>query len=104
MYDKCTINILYNFENFIILTSYIKTSIIADIATIDKSSTIVTVDMGKLNTSPKQAHLIFCLSKTLRMTPILLIPSIKMVATFVKMGAIFIRNRMPNNNSTNGYM
>jgi len=58
---------------FCALCVYIK-SIAKAIATIDKSSIIVTVLIGKLKTSPKQAHLIFFLSKLLFMTPILLIP------------------------------
>lgn len=57
-----------------------------DLATINKSSMMVTVDMGSLNTAPKQAQRIFRLSNTLWMTPMALTPMTKSVATLVQKG------------------
>ena len=63
----------------------IKKSIAAAIRIIDKSSTIVTVDIGKLKPTPKQAHRIFLLFKTLCKTPMIL----KLITTTV---VIFVAN------------
>ena len=67
-----------------------------------KSSTMVTVLMGKLNTSPRQAHLIFFLSRLLFITPILLTPKIMAVLMFVASGARLIKYKTPRVNSTKG--
>lgn len=80
--------ILYRIYNILLI--YIRYSIRRAIPTIDRSSTIVTVDMGKLKTSPKHAHFIFRLSRLLFTTPMLLTPNIMIVMMFVKRGAILM--------------
>ena len=65
---------------FFIPIFYVVRNIKTAIATINKSSMIVTVVIGKLNTAPKQAHLISFLLSTLRITPKLLKPITAIVA------------------------
>ena len=78
-------------------------SIISDMPTIERSSIMVTVLMGRLKTSPKQAHLIFFLSMLLFITPILLMLKINAVLMFVATGATLVRYNKPKTNSTKGY-
>ena len=73
--------------------------------TIIKASSItVTVVMGKLNTSPRQAHLIFLFFNTLCKTPtILKLITIK-VATFVIIGLNPVRKAIPKASSVKAYI
>ena len=66
---------------------------------IKASSIMVMVLMGKLNTSPKQAHLILRLFNTLCNTPIMLTVITTRVTVLVIIGLKPVRNAMPNANS-----
>ena len=74
----------------------------AAIPTINKSSIIVTVLIGRLKTVPKQAHLISDLFSTDRITPMLLKPIIIIVAEYVKIGLKEVKYAIPSPNSMKG--
>ena len=79
------------------------TSVIALITIINKSSMIVMVLIGKLNTAPKQAHLIFLLLSTLCNTPMMLMLITINVTEFVSTGLKPAMNATPNNSSMKTY-
>ena len=70
---------------------------------ISASSIMVIVLMGKLKTSPRQAHFIFCLFSTLCNTPIILIVITAKVTAFVSNGLKAVRKAKPKANSINAY-
>ena len=70
---------------------------------INASSIMVTVLMGKLNTSPRQAHFIFCLFSTLCKTPMMLTDISTKAAILVANGNTFKRNKIPSAASANAY-
>ncbi len=59
--------------------------------------------IGKLNTSPKQAHFIFLLFKTLWSTLIILIAITAKVTVFVSMGLNPVKKASLNANSVKAY-
>ena len=72
-------------------------------AIIKASSITVIVVMGKLKTSPRQAHLIFLLFNTLCNTPIILTLITIKVTVFVIMGVNTVKNAIPNASSVKAY-
>ena len=70
---------------------------------ISASSIMVMVLMGKLNTSPRQAHLILRLLSTLCNTPVMLNVITTRVTTLVMTGLKPVKNAIPKVNSTKGY-
>lgn len=79
-------------------------SIVKLIIIIKRSSIMVTVLMGKLNTAPKQAHFILRLFATLCSTPIMLTVITIKVIVFVKMGLNLVRKAIPKASSAKAYI
>ena len=75
----------------------------AAIATISPSSTSVTVDMGRLNTVPRQAQRIARLFSTLCRTPTLLTAITTSVTRFAANGWKPVTNAAPSSSSMKGY-
>jgi cation transporter-like permease len=59
--------------------------------------------MGKLSTSPKQAHLIFFLFSTLCSTPMMLTVITTKVIVFVRMGLNPVKKAIPKASSVKTY-
>src|SRR3569833_2730137 len=82
---------------------YINKSIMALIKIISASSKIVSVLIGRLNTEPRQAHLIACLFNTLLWTPAILKDNTASVTQLEITGRKLTANAMPRTSSRTAY-
>ena len=73
------------------------------IAAISKSSASVTHVMGTLNTTPKQAHIIFSFFLSFKYTPNADTDMTTRVVIFVNIGNTLARYKIPSDSSINGY-